>query len=110
MSFRRPISLTNKQKTDTQYLFTQLSVLEMKKKITAQERKNVVERVVKIDEKIKEIDSTITELLAFLDLCMHSEQAVEGEPNHQHASPPALTSNNTPAPASVGHRRFVMRY
>ena len=108
MSFRQPMRLTNKQKINSQYIFTKLSVLEIEKKIVGQERKSALQRIEKIDSKLKKINANITSLLACLDL--HASLEV-GSTNHNDPTTPILKTNRPAAqPEADTNQRFIMRY
>ena len=63
-----------KQKQDPHSIFMKLSTLEMKKKISLQERGKVARRIEKIDERIKAIDSAIADLLLSLNLGLPADK------------------------------------
>ena len=108
MSFQ-PMRLTNKQKINPQYIFTKLSVLEIEKKIAGQERKSALQRIEKIDFKLKKINANIANLLACLDL--NTSPQAGSTTNHNDSKAPTLETNHSTVQSEPAtNQRFIMRY
>ena len=106
MSSRGPIHLTSRQQANPQHIFRKLYTLEMQKRISQRERSNTLQRIEKIEGKLKKIDNAITELLASLDLCLSAEDKLAAK-----IPPSAAKSHDSVAkPNAAGNRQFVLRY
>ena len=105
----RKARLTNKQKTDPQYIFTKLSILELQKKIAHQERKNALLRIKKIDGKLKEIENNMAALLTSLNLDSSSEDTLGAKSNKAFSPPSAKNSDATANSSPAVRQPFIMR-
>ena len=110
MSSRRSAPLTNQKNVDPQRIFMKLSVLEMEKKIAYQTRQDALKRVEKIDNKLKEINSAIADLLNRLDLCSAAESSMSSSQSQSPAAALSKGNNfNAKSQADDG-RHFIVRY
>lgn len=91
-----------------------LSSFERQKRIAQQEREKVQQRITKIDNKLKQIDAIISELLASLDLGLSLDDYTAA---NNRKVPTAESKGSKPAAKykavkskTANNKRFIFKY